>query len=542
MRQKILILIVSVLASIIVLSSLNEANAIHDTKGLTTLNDLKESSFFLEIKDVVDKAGIGLNSICDQKNKKGELLVPEKRCVFEIESIRYIPKDVGIFGRNIFNVICIDTSDFDEFKEKRTIFNCFVPAQGEVSIGSGFSLGPDGGVTLVIGELANASKDLTIELTLDVAFSVPLAPVETVLAQGDFRGNRIGGNVLLDSGIGSLLVHKHMALGHDDFSGTIEIFGKKPDSMELEIGMIEKPFVGDPKFSCGLDGKKKCTVDADFSDTLHYVCPRCPKINSNITFDRETILVETQPITLSDATTIIENREDEIIAIFTEIVLAALDSEVPAAESEVVLAALESGIPTAEAEIPTEMVNPFDLGEFLFKLFEIDTSAVDGKILGYFTMLLDDLLNFLDRVTDDPDWGKDEDGNKILDHIDLSAEIEKIKAIVNLLDIKMTLTDIDDAQKSIITAVTPLCISFDKLGIFEDDITAEFCIDTDGNLESHTLVCQNRDIDGFSGVDCHRHCDNGTHHDRPDSDCAACFDSGTGLGCEVDDDFGGFPP
>ena len=95
MSQKIRILIISVLVSIILLTSLNEANAIHDTKGLTTLNDLKEGSFFLEIyatreDPLGDLSAVGLNGVCEEKDSKGNtvILVSKERCVFEIESIR----------------------------------------------------------------------------------------------------------------------------------------------------------------------------------------------------------------------------------------------------------------------------------------------------------------------------------------------------------------------------------------------------------------------------------------------------------------------
>ena len=58
-------------------------------------------------------------------------------------------------------------------------------------------------------------------MTLDFGFTIPLANVETKLAQGTYREIRAGGNILLDSGIGSLISQEHIAWAHDPFTRVV---------------------------------------------------------------------------------------------------------------------------------------------------------------------------------------------------------------------------------------------------------------------------------------------------------------------------------
>jgi len=455
LRQKIQILIISVLILTILLTPLNQANAIHKTKGLVTVDELQEGSFFIQIDakrtdDLKDLNAVGIHAIC-KEIQKGKLvtLVPQERCVFEIESIRYIPSDgVGIFGKNIFFLFCIDSLQGNV--PNKSVNNCFIPAQGEVSYGTGLSFGPNVEGVVVIGELANAGLELMGSLTLDIGFSIPLSSVQTKLAQGDYRLNRIGGNVLLDSGIGSIIAHEHIGWAHDPFTGTIEIFGKKPDDMKLVIGTVGL----DNKVVCGGDGKTSCpddtNSDKEFRRMLEYLCFSCPTtggLPTSLSGPAE-LLQFNLPITPEEVAQLVTDNEAEILALMEKAISKTI------------------GIEAVGAETETTTDDLFVVGDYLDALFAIDVTEFEDLIIMEFENTLADLDQIVTDVL--------ASANPQLTRTDLSGNIEEIQVIIDTIeDVVNDVVDIADTVKTLKEVTLPICLEQDIPGI--SGLSCEMC-------------------------------------------------------------------
>jgi len=410
------ILIISIVVCIVLLSSLNEANALHKATGTNTIAELKEESFFESI-DVENLRAFGLAAECKVTGEE-TLLVPNERCVFEIESLRYIPKDPGAFGKNIFALICVDNFDPDF----RKINNCFIPAQGTVGIGGAFSIGPNFGADTQVGEVVSGGALALSSVTLDLGFSVPMTQVQTKLAQGDFRAKRMGGNILVDSGIGSIVAHEYVGIAHDPFTGSIEIFGKKPVKMKLTFGTVGP----DKIVKCGKTSPAECdkNVFGLFVNALEYLCFDCAvtsgissnaaSLNAAAVSGPGELLDSDLPISRAELISLIESREDEIREFAKTTFLAGLE---------------------------------LDLNEFLETLSDIDTSGINEKIDEEFKELLMNVETLFDSVLakceiDHPDLCED-----------LSDILEKLEPIIEKLDdiefIESAIEDIEQMFKDI---------------------------------------------------------------------------------------------
>jgi len=460
LRQKIQILIISVLVSIILLTSLNQANAVHNTSGTTSINDLTEGSFFLEIEasranSLNAMIAVGLNAICEEQVKgKTVTLVDKERCVFEIESIRYIPSTgLGIFGKNIFFLFC--TNSVGEFGNLGIVNNCFIPSQGSVDIGAGFSIGPGAVGEGMVGELINGAVSLLGDITLDVGFSVPLASVETKLAQGDYRIDRVGGNVLLDSGIGSIISQEHIAWAHDAFTGKIEIFGKKPDEMKLEIGTV----LIDNKVRCGPQGTDACSDDPGFKKTLEYLCFSCLNVPGGLASSSGPagLLQFEVPISEEDVADLINANEVQILDLMEKLISKTI------------------GIEAVGAGTETTTDDLFVIGDFFGAIFDVDLTPLENLVVTEFLATMADLKNVV------ADIGAAADPT--IAHDDLSGNIEEIQDIIDTIeDVVNDVVNISDTVTTLAAVELPICLDASIPDL--TDLSCEMC--TSGDSVSAT--------------------------------------------------------
>jgi len=200
---------------------------------------------------------VGIYASCTEEIEK-------KDCIFSVDAIR-VTSLRGTEGTVRFNFasLCIDELS-DDFG------NCVGLTRGTIAFSTGINVGVGAGGCGELGFGGSAGKCFSLEPGISFDYGWDLSPLRLNVKQGEEMGAPIGGNVLIESGIGSVMSKKFVIFSSDNFSGTIEFLGQKPEGMILTIGYAHS---GDPicksiQTPDKVDDKNKKGCDADFINVL----------------------------------------------------------------------------------------------------------------------------------------------------------------------------------------------------------------------------------------------------------------------------------
>jgi len=219
--------------------------------------------------DLPDRS-IGISSDCTE--------IPQEKCVFSVSEIRFIPnKKLGLFEGPEFNYICIDN-----LKPNSNFHNCSYLSKYETSWALGFGINPESTTYVEGGELAAAALDLGGRFGAQVGIGGKLDDFKYRLVSNRV-GIPIAGNLLLETGIGSVTAAKYVVVGitTSGFDGTVEFIGQKQPGMKLVVGSGEQHGKNDIQcFSINAAGMAADTVGCgnEFHDALILSCDRCHKV------------------------------------------------------------------------------------------------------------------------------------------------------------------------------------------------------------------------------------------------------------------------
>lgn len=194
-----------------------------------------------ELATVENARAIGVWGTCEVDE------VPEAECVFTVDSVQYTRSD----GRPTkFNAVCVD---LDAFLSIPAIRTCS-PMEREslafgVSLTAAPGVGAHGGVAAALFASGQANFGLgaafTAPFLIHRRFRYPQtrAWINYQPQQADPLG-KLGGNILIDSGLGSISAAESVIFSHTDFTGSVRFIVSKPRGMALTLGYTKSS--GDP--------------------------------------------------------------------------------------------------------------------------------------------------------------------------------------------------------------------------------------------------------------------------------------------------------
>jgi hypothetical protein len=248
----------------------------------------------LSLQDLRNVQAVGVWGTCDGD----DLANPpnEDDCVFTVDNVQYrldrTPGEDVVY----FNVVCTDLGwgsyekrcvggDDDgslcetgkecpagscDFVFDGSIFGvetCSTVERESLSFGVGIPLGVgfqiEGGASALAQALAGIDVEVEVDLSLDFPIHRRLRYPKMTRPTGL---NRMGGNVLIDSGIGSVVAARSIVFGHSDFNGDVNFFITKPKKMRLTWGYLAgvTPGKGEAGTTCG-GAENTCTDEFAFA-------------------------------------------------------------------------------------------------------------------------------------------------------------------------------------------------------------------------------------------------------------------------------------
>jgi len=153
--------------------------------------------------------------------------VPPGECLFTVEAVQY--RREPSTGATLFDAVCLDLDTND------SVPTCSPMQRESLYFSVGPSLGPhfggEAGIAAGISGTAWAGFDV------DLGFSIPITMHRRFRYPmwRRFTG-RVGGNVLIDSGIGSVVARESVVFAHNAFDGDVTFFVTKPEGMKLTLG------------------------------------------------------------------------------------------------------------------------------------------------------------------------------------------------------------------------------------------------------------------------------------------------------------------
>lgn len=187
--------------------------------------------------------------------------IPKKDCIFSVDSIRVSPEGGDNFS---FDSLCIDTLS-DKFG------NCVKLVRGTVGLSVGVNAGLGAGGCGEVGFGAQAGTCFALEPGVSIDYGWDLSHLSLRAVQGEEMGALIGGNLLIESGIGSVMSKKFVIFSSQEFKGTIEFLGSKPEGMTITIGYAHsgEPICKSIQAPNKIDDKNTIGCNNDFKDALN---------------------------------------------------------------------------------------------------------------------------------------------------------------------------------------------------------------------------------------------------------------------------------
>ena len=201
-------------------------------------------------------------------------LVPQKNCVFSVDSIRIsdLDEDTSL----AIKTICVDIISLKD-SEMRNCFDTFtqlvlglglpIAWQGEIEASAGASVAAEIAAGISNGILSGISFDAPIIRHQTVPFSQKTVP-------GSNLALPFGGMILQETGIGSILAEKFVTASYfEPTQSKVTFIGSKPADMILYVGIAE-----DGDTLCrNLDGvQKNCeelnVLGTNFGNILRVAC------------------------------------------------------------------------------------------------------------------------------------------------------------------------------------------------------------------------------------------------------------------------------
>ena len=189
--------------------------------------------------------------------------LPMEECAFTLEAARYI----GDFDRGTrFNAVCVDANFF---ANPLGPLSC-TPMGRELfaiaaDLGVAGSVDIAGGGSAVAQALGLAGIDVGlgfgIELPVERKFKTP-ARVERIGGQSI----GLGGNILIESGLGSVSAGRSVVFSHRRFTGRVSLMATRPDFMTIWVGQA-----GGGGVSCMANGTPASCPPA-FAEALITAC------------------------------------------------------------------------------------------------------------------------------------------------------------------------------------------------------------------------------------------------------------------------------
>lgn len=221
---------------------------------LQQLIDGQSGFYKLEVPGIADARAIGIWGECDLGR------ISEADCAFSVDTVRYNPLRTDRMTK--FNAVCLDQA---VAPQDERVLNCSsmkrdVAGFGfdlSASIGAAAEGGVAAGVNATLGAHGSAGLAVGVSFPIRRKISVPMR-----------RINRsFGGNVLLDSQIGSVVAERYVIFGHGQFDGSVTFLGSKPEPMEMTVGYAAP----DGTVTCSNSvGTVSCPVE--FQEALLSVC------------------------------------------------------------------------------------------------------------------------------------------------------------------------------------------------------------------------------------------------------------------------------
>jgi hypothetical protein len=211
---------------------------------------------------VAGARAVGVFAACDDK------IAPEEYA-FTVESVRYTINGSAAASTK-FDAICIDIG-FPEGGADDA-WNCSpVTLEGfavSVDAGAGGSVVANGGVntgsTSAVGSNGQVTLGSGVALPLSSRLQVPMAQY----ASSNRPNVRLGGNILMESRIGSVSAGQTVVFGHTSFDGVVTFMVTRPASMTLSIGHVNA--AGETK--CNESSGDAVTCPAAFDRALRSAC------------------------------------------------------------------------------------------------------------------------------------------------------------------------------------------------------------------------------------------------------------------------------
>jgi hypothetical protein len=214
-----------------------------------------------------DARAIGLLGTCPE-----ETGIPPEECVFSVEAVQYRR---SVDGSIKFNVVCVDTEDTatGPNAEEEDIPPCSPVEREPLAFGVGpafgVQVGGGGGIAAAVHAGAFAG------VNVGIGFSAPIV-IQRKLRYPLVRNytGTAGGNILIESGVGSILAGETVVLAHGltSFSGGVDFFITKPVGMTLSFGW--ERFRDDPVCADG-SGNSIADCPQKLEDALQTACRFC---------------------------------------------------------------------------------------------------------------------------------------------------------------------------------------------------------------------------------------------------------------------------
>jgi hypothetical protein len=166
--------------------------------------------------------------------------VPDEECVFTVEAVQY--RRDRLTGATLFDAVCVDLDTND------SVPTCSPLQRDTLELGLGgdvsVAIRGEGGIAAGVNAAAEVGVDaglgLSIPINIHRRFRYPM--------WRRFTGS-VGGNILIDTGIGSVVARETVVFAHNGFQGDVTFFVTKPKGMQLTVGY--KRLLGDA--SCSPD-------------------------------------------------------------------------------------------------------------------------------------------------------------------------------------------------------------------------------------------------------------------------------------------------
>jgi len=190
------------------------------------------------------QTSVGISGTCHDENL-GQTVPPEE-CVFTVEAVQYrryaTPTSAGIK----FNAVCVDTGSTGSALQGST---CSPVEREPLALGVGLSIAPaakaEGGAAAGLFGAGYGSAylgpGLSIPILVQRRLRYPLVRRHT---------GRAGGNILIESGIGSIVAHETVVFNNvsfgildNQFCGNVRFFVTKPVGMHLTVGYAPNDLV-----------------------------------------------------------------------------------------------------------------------------------------------------------------------------------------------------------------------------------------------------------------------------------------------------------